>query len=152
MRAFPTVALFLVLTLVAFGATSYAQGGDPSAPVTYQVIVHPNHASDTVSRLFLQDAFLKKVTLWPDGKVILPSDLRSSSPVRRRFTEDVLRRSVGAVKSYWQQRIFSGHDVPPPEFESDDDVAKYILKNEGTIGYVSGNANVAGAKALTVVW
>jgi len=64
----------------------------------------------------------------------------------------VLKRSVEAVKGYWQQRIFSGHDVPPPEFDSDDDVVKYVLKHEGAVGYVSGNANLNGSKVLTVMW
>jgi hypothetical protein len=152
MRAFITIAVLLMFTLTAFRTTLYAQGGEPSGRVAYQVIVHPNHASDTVDRLFLQDAFLKKVTLWPGGKVIRPADLLTNSPVRRQFTADVLKRSVEAVKSYWQQRIFSGRDVPPPELDTDDDVVKYVLKQEGAVGYVSGNANLNGARVLTVVW
>jgi len=152
MRPFPTIALLLVLTLTAFRTTLYAQGGEPSARVVYQVIVHPNHASDTTDRLFLQDAFLKKISMWPSGKVIFPADLTPNSTVRRQFTEDVLKRSVEAVKGYWQQRIFSGRDVPPPEFDSDDDVVKYVLKHEGAVGYVSGNANLNGSKVLTIMW
>ena len=54
------------------------------------------------------------------------------------------------MKTYWQQRIFSGHDVPPPELDSDDDVVTYVLKHEGAIGYVAGGANLNGAKVLGI--
>jgi ABC-type phosphate transport system substrate-binding protein len=149
MRSF-SIALFLFLTLAVFLAPSYAQRAERPA-VPYQVIVHPSNAAATVGRPFLEDAFLKKVTMWPNGQVILPADLAPSSRVRRQFTEDVLKRSVGAVRAYWQQRIFSGRDLPPPEFESDDDVVKYVLRREGTVGYVSGAANLNGCKVLTVM-
>jgi ABC-type phosphate transport system substrate-binding protein len=152
MRAFPIFALLLVLTLPALRTTLYAQGREPSARAAYQVIVHPDNASDTAACLFLQDAFLKKITMWPGGDVILPADLTPNSSVRRQFTEDVLKRSVDAVKSYWQQRIFSGREVPPPEFNTDDDVVKYVLKHEGAVGYVSANANLQGCKVLTIAW
>jgi hypothetical protein len=103
-----------------------------------------------VDRELLGDVFLKKVTAWPDGSVVRPADLAPSSAVRRRFTEEVLRRSIAEVKSYWQQRIFSGRDVPPPEFDTDDEAVGYVLKYEGAVAYVSGEAELRGAKVLAV--
>jgi hypothetical protein len=54
------------------------------------------------------------------------------------------------VRSYWQQLIFSGRDVPPPELDSDADVVKYVSKHAGAIGYVSGNGDLAGVKVVIV--
>jgi len=141
-------AIVSSLVLTALCATLSAQ--TLSSASNYQVIVHPNNSAVTLDRRFAEDAFLKKITVWPDGVVIRPVDLAASSPVRRRFTEDILNRSVEAMKGYWQQRIFSGRDVPPPELDTDDDVIAYVLKYEGAIGYVSGSANLRGAKALAV--
>jgi hypothetical protein len=148
MRAIPiplwrivAIALSAFVVLQAYAATP--------APA-YQVIVDRNSAVTTVDRRFLADAFLKKVTTWPDGSAIRPADLPPSSPVRRRFSEDVLRRSVEAVKGYWQQRIFSGRDVPPPELDTDEAMVDYVLKHQGAVGYVSGAANVDGLKVLSV--
>jgi len=149
MRAFCQIALLLVLTVTGLGSTSHAQGGATSAG-GYQVIVHPNAPSTAVDRQFLEDAFLKKVTMWPRGEAIRPADLTPNSNVRREFTEAVLKRSVEAVRSYWQQRIFAGRDLPPPEFNTDDNVVKYVLTHEGAVGYVSGSANLKEAKVLTV--
>jgi hypothetical protein len=70
--------------------------------------------------------------------------------VRARFSQQVLGRSVGAVQAYWQQRIFSGSDIPPPEVDSDQKVVDFVLRNEGAVGYVSGSANLNGAKPVDV--
>ena len=82
--------------------------------------------------------------------MIRPVDLEPDSPVRRRFTEEVLRRPLAAVRAYWQQRIFSGRDVPPPELDSDQQVIDYVMKYAGAIGYVSGAAALNGPKPVTI--
>ena len=149
MRPFPKLALAVALALVTLCATVLAQPPPPPPPV-YVVIVHPKNPSTVVTRGFLEDAFLKKITRWPNDQVIRPVDLVASSPVRRKFTEDVLSRSVEGVKGYWQQRIFSGRDVPPPELDNDEDVVRYVLKHEAAVGYVSGRANLGEAKTVDV--
>jgi hypothetical protein len=73
-----------------------------------------------------------------------------NSEVRRRFTEQILRRPLSAVRAYWQQRIFSGRELPPPELESDEQVASYVRKNAGAVGYVSGSSSLDGLKAISV--
>jgi len=78
------------------------------------VIVNPGNPTHHVDRKFLADAFLKKTTRWDDGELIRPVDQLPDSPVRRKFSEDVVKRSVAAVRSYWQQVIFAGRDVPRP--------------------------------------
>jgi len=103
-----------------------------------------------VDRKFLSEAFLKRTTRWPGGAAIKPVDLGSDSPVRRRFSEDVLNRSVSAVKSYWQQMIFSGRAIPPPELETDEEVVRYVSKHAGAIGYVSGAGDLPGVKVVTL--
>jgi hypothetical protein len=54
------------------------------------------------------------------------------------------------VRAYWQQRIFSGRDVPPPELDSDQQVVDYVMKYPGAIGYVSGAADLKGARAVQI--
>ena len=151
MRAFHACLWTLVaVALCAICATVHAQSHLAGPAPDYVIIVHPTNDATTVERSFLEEAFLKKVTQWPNGEAIRPVDLVPSSPVRRRFSEQILNRSVEAVKGYWQQRIFSGRDIPPPELETDDDVVAFVLKHEGGIGYVSGGATLHGAKPLDV--
>jgi ABC-type phosphate transport system substrate-binding protein len=130
-----------------FGALSrQALAGDAD----FRVIVHPNNGSNSVDRGTLADFFLKKATRWNDGETVKPVDLKSDNAVRRRFSESVLKRSVVAVRSYWQQRIFSGRDVPPPEVDSDEAVMAYVARYPGAIGYVSGATKLVGVKELAL--
>src|SRR6187551_3405577 len=92
----------------------------------FQVIVHPQLTADRLERGFVAAAFLKKVTRWENGESIHPVDLSSKSTTRSRFSEAVLKRSVTAVRNYWQQRIFSGQDVPPPEVQSELAAVQYV--------------------------
>jgi hypothetical protein len=136
----------LLLLGSALGAAALAHA---EAPV-YRVIVNPRNPSGSIERRFLAQAFLRKASQWDDGEVIRPVDLASDAPARRRFVEDVLERSVAAVKSYWQQVIFSGRGVPPPELDSDEAVLRYVQKYTGAVGYVSGSADVRSVKVLVV--
>jgi ABC-type phosphate transport system substrate-binding protein len=116
----------------------------------FRVIAHPTRAEQRVTRDFVADAFLKNITRWPGDQAIRPVDQRPDAHVRRRFSESLLRRSVQAVKTYWQQRIFSGRGVPPPELESDEVVVRYVENTPGAIGYVSAGAALGKTRALAL--
>ena len=121
----PIAAMFLA-------ASSFAD--------SYQLIANAKVPADSVERRFVMDTFFKKVTHWPEDGIIQPVDQRPDSLVRRKFSEDVLGRSVMGVKSYWQQLIFSGADVPPPELGNDEEVIRYVSKTPGAVGYVSSSS------------
>jgi ABC-type phosphate transport system substrate-binding protein len=116
----------------------------------YRVIVHPSNPVTSLTRDHVADAFLKKTTRWPTGEAIRPVDLHGGAAVRQKFARDVLRRSLAAVRSYWQQLIFSGRNIPPPELDSDAAVVAYVLRYPGAIGYVSSEADIADAKVITL--
>ena len=121
------------------------------APVPpYRLIVNNGVAHSQLARDFVADAFLRKASHWPQGAPIRPVDQDSDSAVRRKFSSEVLHRSVAAVRSYWQQLIFSGRGLPPPELDSDQEVVRYVARNGGAIGYVSDAADVGGVKVVTV--
>ena len=103
----------------------------------FQVIVHPGVEATSLDSGFVAASFLKKVTRWGDGSTVRPVDLDSRSTIRAAFSQRVIKRSVAAVRNYWQQRIFSGRDVPPPEVESERAAMRYVAEHPGAIGYVS---------------
>jgi ABC-type phosphate transport system substrate-binding protein len=136
--------LAVMMSLVA-ERSARADGTPP-----FVIVVNAKNPSSALTRDFIADAFLKKATRWDDGETIRPVDLGPGSGVRREFTSDVLKRSVAAVRSYWQQRIFSGRDVPPPELASDEAVLIYVQRNRGAIGYLSGGAPLRDVKVVAV--
>jgi len=136
-------ALLIVAALAAPHARAESSGA-------YRLVVHPSNGAREVDRSFVAQAFLKKITHWPNGDTIEPVDLDQRSPVRRRWSDEVLNRSVEAVKSYWQQMIFSGRALPPPEVTNDQQVIDFVLHRAGGIGYVSADANLRGARTLSL--
>jgi len=142
-RSICSAAVVVTLGAIALG-TSRA-----SAPA-YKIVVNQANASAALDRKFLTEAFLKRTTRWPGGETIRPVDQGSDSAVRRRFSEDVLKRSVAAVKSYWQQMIFSGRAIPPPELEGDEEVLRFVSRHAGGIGYVSSGGELPGVKVVTL--
>lgn len=143
-RSFARALLFggISLFVASVRTRAHAEGVD------FQVIVNRKNPLAKVSREFVADAFLGKASHWPNGKALRPADLRADSATRAAFSRDVIRRTVAAVRRHWQQRIFSGQGVPPPEFESDERVIAYVEKHEGAIGYVSPAAALGGTKAV----
>jgi ABC-type phosphate transport system substrate-binding protein len=134
---------FIVVALAA--AAAAAESARP-----YVVIANPGTTVSRLDRKFVSEAFLRRVTRWPDDTPIRPVDLGPDTRARIRFSEEVLSRSVASVRSYWQQRIFSGQGLPPPELGDDDAVVSYVLSHAGAIGYVAGGTALNGAKVLEV--
>lgn len=139
-------ALLSLVSLAAGGSgLQNALAGEPSA---FKLVVHPEGPHAALARTFVADIFLKKVTRWPDGQVIRAVDQRFDAPARQTFSETVLRRSLAAVRNYWQQRIFTGRGVPPPELPSDAAVLDYVRQHPGAVGYVSASAETSSVKVL----
>jgi ABC-type phosphate transport system substrate-binding protein len=116
----------------------------------YQIIVNPNNPIVAIDRQFLRDAYLRKATDWSNGGSIRPVDLRHGFAVRERFIHEVLHKSPSQLKSYWNQLLFSGKGVPPPEVDSTDAVIRYVLANAGAVGYLPADADPRAAKRVTV--
>jgi ABC-type phosphate transport system substrate-binding protein len=123
----------------------------PAAEV-FQVIVNEANNAASVSKSDLAAIFLKKTPRWPQGGAAAPVDQVEASAVRAAFSKEILGKSVPAVASYWQQQIFSGRDVPPPQKSGDASVVDFVKANPGAVGYVAGGGAVpSGVKVLAVV-
>ena len=137
--------LSLIATIGVLSSPLAAQAQD------FTVIVN---ASNPVSSLPMDDVaklFLKKTVAWESGKPAAPVELPAAAKAREAFARTVLNKSIAQVKSYWQQQIFSGRDVPPPEKQTESDVVAFVRSNPGAIGYVSKGADIGrGVKALSV--
>jgi ABC-type phosphate transport system substrate-binding protein len=142
-----TVLRLLVLALVVLGLASSSLAGEDGA---FVVIVNPDNPADSVDRDFLRDAYLKKTTEWGGGETIHPIDLTTKFPARDRFTEQVVRKTASQLKTYWNQQIFSGKGVPPPEAETPGDVIEYVLANKGAVGYIPADIDAGKAKVIRI--
>jgi ABC-type phosphate transport system substrate-binding protein len=140
----PTLALLAgLLALTADPAPTPAQD--------FAVIVNVANPVSTLSKDEVAKLFLKKTIAWKSGASASPVELPATAKVRESFAREVLNKSVAQVRSYWQQQIFSGRDVPPPEKPTEDDVLAFVRANPNAIGYVSRTANMGrGVKVVSL--
>jgi len=123
-------------------------GAAPAA--SFLVVVNEANPISSLSQEELSDLFLKKSSRWGDGSLVVPVDQGEDSQVRERFNREVHRKSAAGVRAYWQQRIFSGRDIPPPEKRGDAEVIAFVRNNPAAIGYISAAASTSGVKVLAV--
>jgi ABC-type phosphate transport system substrate-binding protein len=143
----PALVRLLTLAMVVLGLASASIAGDDEG---FKVIVNPENSAASIDRDFLRDVYLKKATEWSDGETTHPVDLAPKFPARDKFTERVIRKSPAQLKSYWNQQIFSGKGVPPPEADSTQDVIAYVLANKGAVGYLPADADPGKAKVVRI--
>lgn len=136
--------------LIPVGAIADQSRANSEQALGFRLIVHPGNPAEHESRTLIADLFLKKVTRWSNGTSARPVDQRPDTGVRRRFSETVLKRTVEAVRRFWQQKIFSGRDLPPPELDSDQAVVAFVESHPGAVGYVSVDAKLGRTRELTV--
>lgn len=122
-----------------------------AAAEPFVVIVNTANPVTAVTADQLAGLFLKKVTQWNGGLPAAPVDLGPDSAVRESFSRQVHHKGTAAVKAYWQQMIFSGREVPPPEKASAREVVAFVSANRGGVGYVPvGTPLGAEVKAVDV--
>lgn len=141
-----------LLTLVCLmlpwaGPSAQEDPPDQKGPPARQdegFIVVINAAGDATAmeRSRVAKIFLKKVKSWDDGASISPVDQDPKSVVRESFTRAIHAKKVSAIEGYWQRRIFSGRDVPPPILDSDQEVIDYVRGTPGAIGYVANGTEL----------
>jgi hypothetical protein len=143
----PGIHLVLFVAVALAGATA----GDPvAAPDDYKVVVNPGNPITAVDRGFLREAYLRRAVDWTSGEPIRPIDLATRFAVRERFVIDVLKKTPAQLKRYWNQQIFSGKGVPPPEAESTAAAVAYVLGNPGAVAYLPRDADTGRAKVIGV--
>ena len=136
---------YIVLTILA--VTLFVGN---AAAQSYKVIVNNANAQSSISKKELAMVFLKKRKRWEDGTVIAPIDQQAKASVRATFSEEIFRKKVSAIRSYWQSAMFSGMASAPDEKKSDQDVINYVKNNKGAIGYVSADSGLGGVKVLSI--
>jgi ABC-type phosphate transport system substrate-binding protein len=126
---------------------------DASAQVaSFVVVVNVTNPTSNIPKSELAALFTKKTQEWEDGTAAFPVDLPDDDPVREAFTQAIHGKSPRAIRAYWQQQIFAGRQVPPPERTSDEQVLAYVRTTVGAVGYVRATARLGpGVKVVGLI-
>jgi ABC-type phosphate transport system substrate-binding protein len=117
----------------------------------FVLIVHPSNKTSAIKRKTAGGMFLKKIVTWESGVRVAPVDLPATSGLRDRFSRTVHGKPTAAIRSYWQQQVFSGRGTPPAELANDGEVLAWVRRHEGAIGYVDKETKLDGVEAVAVV-
>ena len=143
------LCLTMLLVTPALGATT-APGGRAVASGVI-VVVNAANPATALSREQVTRMFLKKISRWPDGQLVLPVDQPPDSPMRALFSAHILRRAVPTVQAYWNARIFAGRDTPPMEKDGAAETLAYVRTHAGAIAYVPARTPLTdGVRAVQV--
>lgn len=136
-------AYFLLMTLAVLlmaPAAVHAQA--------VKVIANPSISATSVSTSDLRDVFLENSDSL-GGSHAQPV-LEKGGPAHEAFLQKYLDKSDAALQNWYRSLIFSGKGSMPKTLESDAEVAAWVAKTKGAVGYVSADAPAPGTKNLDV--
>lgn len=116
----------LLATLLLFAAAS--------ARAELAVIVHAGNKVEVPSHRLVQDIFLGRARMFPNGEAALPID--QSSSLRAEFYQLLTERPIEQINAYWARLMFTGQSSPPPQVRDDGEMLRKVRDNVGAIGYV----------------
>jgi ABC-type phosphate transport system substrate-binding protein len=105
-----------------------------SAQAELVVITHISNNLNNLTAKQVQDIFMGRTRLFPNGKFALPID--QSSPLRAEFYQKLTARPVEQINAYWARIMFTGQASPPQQLPDDKAVLQTVRENEGAIGYI----------------
>ena len=76
--------------------------------------------------------------------------LEKSGPTHAAFLKQYLGKTDAALNTYYRSLVFTGKAFMPKMLDSDAEVAAYVAKTKGAIGYVRADASTPGSKAIAV--
>lgn len=132
---------FAGITLLLLGAALYA--GD------VKVIANPSIGANEVSADELKSVFLRTKAALADGSHAEPV-LAKGGAAHTAFLKEYLGKTDDALTTYYRSLVFTGKGMMPKILGSDADVAAYVAKTKGAIGYVSAASAAQGTKTLQV--
>jgi len=137
----PIATLMLFAGLCACGTTLHAAGD-------LKVIANPSVTASAISVDDLKGVFLATKTS-VDGEAVQPV-LAKHGSTHDEFLKEYVGKTDAALTTYFRSLVFTGKASIPKSCDSDAEIAAYVAKTKGAIGYVSAGANAPGTKTLDV--
>ncbi len=140
-----------IVGIVFAGSARQAAASTEDDGVGFVVVVNPANSVSRLTAAEVSKIFMKRSDTWRNGQPVQPVDLKASSAVRARFSNLIHGKATGPIVRYWQQQIFSGQGMPPPEKSSEAEILDYVRRNRNAVGYVSTKVDLGeGVKVVRV--
>ncbi|HEY7211468.1 MAG TPA: hypothetical protein VH477_14430 [Bryobacteraceae bacterium] len=117
--------------------------------IDIKIIANPSVRASEISRDDLNRIFLMTKSSLGATEHVEPV-LEKGGAAYEMFLKSYIGRTDSALMTYYRSLVFTGKASIPKSFASDSDVALYVAKTKGAIGYVTSDAKTPGLKTLEV--
>jgi TonB family protein len=117
---------------------------------TVKIIANPSVKADSISAAELKSVFLEEKSSLRDGSHVEPVLARSGA-AHETFIREYLGQSDSDLQTYYRTLVFTGRGSMPKEISSDSEIAAYVARTRGAIGYVNPETTTEGVKTLAVL-
>jgi hypothetical protein len=133
----------LVAAMACLAAATAVRAADT------KVIANESVTASSVSADDLRGVFLATKMALSDGSHVEPV-LQKGGATHEAFLKEYLGKTDAALSTYYRSLVFTGKASMPKTVGSDAEVAAYVAKTKGAIGYVSAGASAPGTKTIDV--
>jgi hypothetical protein len=113
-----------------------------------KIIANPSVGASSVSAE-LKRVFLLEKNALDDGSRVEPVVAKGGS-THEAFLREYLSKTDSALQTYYRSLVFTGKASMPKTLVSEAEVAAFVAKTKGAIGYVSASTAAPGTKTLEV--
>lgn len=131
---------FTLLFAVLLPQLSYAE---------FAVIVHPSN-NIQLSPKDIQRIFLGQSKSFSNDVPVIAVDQPLSMDIRKKFSEELLKKNNQQIKAYWARQIFTGKGIPPKELTPAGLVKEFVAQHKNAIGYIDADQLDASVKKALV--
>lgn len=142
MKPFRFHLIFIVAAMVILASASASAGA-------VKIIANSSVKADSVSADELKSVFLEETSSLSDGSHVEPV-LAKGGAAHETFVKEYLGKSDAALQTYYRSLVFTGKGSMPKTVGGDAEVAAYVAKTRGAIGYVGAETSTEGVKTLQV--
>lgn len=102
----------------------------------FQVISHPDTATDALSESELRLIFSMHKNYWPDGTLISLVAYENDDPLHIDFVRQVLRMQPHQLDRNWNRLIYTGRAAKPIKADTVEAMLEKVRSTKGAIGYI----------------
>jgi len=111
-----------------------------------KVVANTSGKAITLNKQEVRNLFMGGALTHDLRAIVLPPEDKA----RVLFNTKVIGLTESRIQSYWAQMWLSGRKTPPKQLSDEQSIINYLLRNEGTAGYVGADFSVP--EELTVVY
>jgi ABC-type phosphate transport system substrate-binding protein len=138
---------YLKTLLLVAGLTTFTSVNAQAGSV--KIIANTSVKADSISADELKSVFLEEKSSLSDGSHVEPV-IEKGGAAHEAFLKEYLDKNDSALQTYYRSLVFTGKGSMPKSVGSDAEVAAFVAKTKGAIGYVSESAAAEGTKTLQV--